>query len=179
MRALQAKLAEVRGWLRAELGANAPVVRGELTAREILDLARPGECLVVPLITPRGGAVFVIPYGTATLTEANILWLDSPELYQILHPAQPVYEPGSGYGQRGWLRWYGAWRSDTSEETFENRKASMERLLESLWAGLMEPVWRMAAPLGVHNLVILPQGGLQLLPLHGAERGWRAAVPAG
>lgn len=170
LRALRAKLGDLRARLWAELAANAPVVRGELAAQDILELARPGECLVAPLITARGGAVFVIPHGTVALTDANILWLDALELYQMLHPAQPVYETDSGYGQRAWLRWYGVWRSDTSEETFENRSASMERLLQSLWAGLWEPVWRIAEHLGVHSLVILPQGGLQLLPLHGAFR---------
>ncbi|MGA7237864.1 MAG: CHAT domain-containing protein, partial [Bryobacteraceae bacterium] len=116
------------------------------------------------------GALFLIPSGAATIRESNILWLDSAELYQMLHPGQPVYDPESSGDLSGWLHWYGVWRSDTSEETREDREYSMERLLEGLWNGLMEPVHRLAESWGVHTLLILPQGGLQLLPLHAACR---------
>lgn len=168
-RDVRTRLDTARSALRSEVD-RVGVLGRDLSAQEILDLPRPGECLVAPLITPRGGAMFVIPSGTETISEANILSLDTPELYQMLHPAQPVYDPEAAADLSEWLHWNGVWRSDTARETKENREYAMERLLGALWNGLMEPVHKLAAACAAETLLILPQGGLQLLPLHAAFR---------
>jgi CHAT domain-containing protein len=164
------RLEQARSSLRSELGTSAEFLEQDLTLKQILELARPGECLVAPVITARGGAVFIIPSGAETIAEENIVWLDSAELWEMLHPAQPVYNPESRHELREWLHWYSVWRSDTSDETRKDRENFIDGFLQALWTGLMDHIHTSARVWGVTALLILPQGGLQLLPLHAAWR---------
>jgi CHAT domain-containing protein/tetratricopeptide (TPR) repeat protein len=173
-RRLRERLHAARADLRAA-AARRPGTR--LRAAEILRLAGPGECLVAPLLTPFGCGVFVLPHGMTRIRPDDVPWIDAPDLFERLQPGQ-VWRPDAPREEQTWLQDFVRWRAGTPEHARPAWEAALDRLLQRLWA-LMGPVCARLRGTGTHTLVILPQGGLQLLPLHAAwteENGVRRYV---
>ena len=125
---------------------------------DILNLIPEGGALVAPLVTTQGGAVFVISSGATSVSPADVIWLDefTDEFLQILLLGSEDEE--------GWLQ------SDT-RDSHQRWQGAFENVTSRLWSTLLEPIHRRLATLGLAEgdpVLLMPQGGLGLLPLHAA-----------
>jgi CHAT domain-containing protein len=133
---------------------------------DLLRLIPPGGALVAPLVTSQGGAVFVLPAETDNVTESHVVWLDDLTEQVLLELLLQGSADTSEWG--GWLGAY------------FNRDSKPERWLEtiettgrSLWKLLLGPVHKRLLKLGLREgdpVILMPQGGIGLLPLHAAWR---------
>ena len=127
---------------------------------EILALIPPGGALVAPVITPQGSAVFVVPSGLQEVSLKHILWLDGfkeVDLQSLLRGQ--TEEIGLG----GWL---GAYLNAPNErQTWHD---TIETAGQIQWTQLIAPIAERLATLEVTQVLLMPQGGLGLLPLHAA-----------
>lgn len=132
-----------------------------LSVAELLKLIPSGGVLVAPVITSAGSAVFVIPGGTDAVTLDHVLWLDGfkdADLQTILRA--PAKAPEWG----GWLGAYFNMRDDWS-----GWLDGIETALGQLKTALGDPIRDKLKILGItagSPLILMPQGGLGLLPLH-------------
>jgi CHAT domain-containing protein len=131
------------------------------------------EHVVVPLLSPVGSAAVVLSPGVRNLTEKNVIHLPGlDQLYASLHPVR-------SRGRPGWLHDLTVWRGDQSSGTRGSRESFLDELLENLWTVFAKPVLMTLVREAGHKLVIVPQGGLQIFPIHAAyeeEAGGRRYV---
>lgn len=153
---------------RAELKALIEVIRQDhpdflpvgLDLAQLLSLIPVGGALIAPAVTGQGSVVFVVPAGVNTITADHILWLDGftrTNLRTLLIGTEA--EPG-------WLRVYLNHRS-TPKVWDEVINSSIEQLNRQLVSPIAEKLAQLGAKRG-SPLLLLPQGGLGLLPLHAA-----------
>jgi len=164
------ELAEALRRARGELTAAIESIRAShpdfmpegLGLAEILTLIPKEAALVAPLATSQGCAVFVIPGGLAAVGSEHVLWLDDFKDADL----QALLRGPAGQAQLGgWLGAYSNWRT--------NMKAwldCIEATGQVLWARLMAPVAERLAAVQAQQVLLMPQGGLSLLPLHAAWR---------
>jgi CHAT domain-containing protein len=154
---------------RANLNALIDTIRHDnptfmptgLELAEILQLIPAGGALVAPLITSQGSAVFIILQGVMQVLPEHIIPLTDfkdDDLNTLLLGTEE---------QPGWLRAYSAYYTTRN---LENWQAVIETLLQRLWKMLIAPIHQRLSALNVKRLLLLPSGGLQLLPLHAAWR---------
>jgi hypothetical protein len=148
----------------------------------LLALAPEGGALVVPMISPRGGAAFVIPHGTRNITaEDHCVMLDdcsdqdvavwllgTSHLKALLAKNNPALQ--------GWLPTY-YFRNNNAEAWFE----SIEHTGQVLWKKLIGPIHQRLVALGLRkdsSVLLITPGGTNLLSLHAAwrESGWSQAI---
>ncbi len=132
-----------------------------LSLAEILDLVPEQGVLIAPLITSRGSLVFVVPHGLSEIDEAQVLRLD-----QVTDRTLEDWLWGSDT-QPGWVSTYGRFKASQDTQTWQS---VVETIGQSLWAALLQPIYERLETLGVKQALLLPAGGLQLLPLHAAWR---------
>jgi hypothetical protein len=142
------------------------LVETDRGAMDILGLAAPGEALVMPVLTAKGTAVILIPHGVAALGDEHILWLDATA-ESLLHVLRGSVESGQ---LGGWMGAYLRHRDARSATTLEIWKDTIDALTGQLWDQLMGPIHARLESFGVKRVVLMPAGGLQLLPLHAAWR---------
>ncbi len=141
-----------------------PWTRADLAAEAILQLAPEPGALVLPLVTSQGSAVFVIPGEQQHVDEDHVLALPSftdRDLQQLL---------GGEAGVGGWINGYFRWQHD---DVLEDWQQTIDDTCVRLWDLLMGPVHERLETLDLQPgspVVIMPQGGLALLPLHAAWR---------
>ena len=131
----------------------------------ILEQIPRGGALIAPLTTSQGGAVFVLPDDTKTVSVEHVIPLEA-FADDLLIGSQE---------NPGWIRAYASYASRQNNDFFQNWKAAIETLTGRLWDALMGPIHRWLADLGLAegaSVTLMPQGGLGLLPLHAA---WRMA----
>lgn len=155
-----------------------------LEVTNILKLIPPSGALVVPISTPQGGAVFVVPSGVETIGMEHIIRLAFTEAdlnaLVLGNESQP-----------GWLQAYITYQNKlgevflsqasstkTAEIATEQIRAAtktwhatIEFFTGYLWNKLMGPIHERLLALGLSEgapVVLLPQGKLGLLPLHAA-----------
>lgn len=167
-------LRAARTMLRKEIAAlrnSRPGLLFEpLTGDSILRLVGRGECLVAPVLTAMGGAVFLLFSGQNRIGSHDVLWLDGAgALFDLLRPGQARISDAPS-DSRIWLGDYVRRRAETSERTRQEREDATDQLLAMLWDEFVGPVHARLQGTDTEELVILPQGGLQLLPLHAAWR---------
>jgi CHAT domain-containing protein len=130
----------------------------------LLELIPAGGALVAPFFTAKGSAAFVLPHGAATVTHAHVLALGGfteANLHALL-TGPAAAELG------GWYRAYARQGADTRAWL-----ATIKTTGLALWDRLMGPVHERRRTLGLAEgapVLLLPQGGLGLLPLHAAWR---------
>jgi hypothetical protein len=130
-----------------------------LDLRDILALIPPEGALVAPFFTPEGSAVFVIPYGAKEVTSEHVIQLDDfkeDELQTLLRGSEK--EPG----------WLWAYQTYYNTRNLKKWQEAIASLTKRLWQELIEPIHQRLLALNVKRLLLLPSGGLQLLPLHAA-----------
>ena len=166
-------LADELGQARRELNTAIEAVRAThpdfmpegLDLAEILALIPKEAALVAPLVTPQGSAVFVVPAGVATVTLDHVFWLEDfkePDLHELLRgPAEQV-------GLGGWLGAYFNARRD--RRAWPDWLDRIEATGQELWERMLAPIAERLATLRARQILVMPQGGLGLLPLHAAWR---------
>ncbi len=128
-----------------------------LTRSEILALAPPDGALIAPVVTSQGSAVFILPHGARALDPSHVLLLDhftTESLETLLVGTEE---------NPGWLRVYLTRRTRAWQD-------AISKLTGQLWDAFIAPIHARLQTLGVRRLVLMPMGGLQLLPLHAAWR---------
>ena len=134
----------------------------------LLRLIPLGGVLVSPLVTTQGGAVFVLPHGTDRVMESHVIWLD--DLTDEVMVELLLQGTADTAKLGGWL---GAYFNRDSDR--QRWLETIETTGQSLWKLLLGPVHERLRELGLHEgdpVILVPQGGLGLLPLHAA---WREA----
>ena len=142
--------------LRPDLRLNS------LTLPEILTAIPQDTALVAPVFTTQGSAIFVVPHGAAAVTADHVVRLDRftrEDLAGLLLGAND---------RPGWLS-----RSARRVDAAPDLRSVVEPVTAALWTGLGRVLARKLKRLAVHRIVLLPQGGLGLLPLHIAWRDVR------
>jgi CHAT domain-containing protein/tetratricopeptide (TPR) repeat protein len=156
----RARLASLLTRLRARIPG---FVSTSLTMPELLALIPPGGALVAPLITQQGTAVFVLPDGCKQVTERNVLRIDSCNRAWLV----AMLQGGEGSDDLGgWLKAY-----TQQHENPQPWLDAIEGMGHELWACFMGPIHEALIAAGVREgapVVLMPQGGLALLPMHSA-----------
>jgi CHAT domain-containing protein len=145
--------------------ATAADTRPQLDLAEILALAPEGGALVAPVLTPQGSVAFVIPHGVQRVGSEHIVWLEAFTLEDWLRLLRGSFEEGQ---LGGWLEAYVYRRNKPA-----NWRAALEITGRELWEKLIGLVHERLAELGLGGgapVLLLPQSGLGLLPLHAAWR---------
>ena len=173
-------LADLLHQARAELNEIIETIRtdypefmpADLEITDTLALIPSDGVLVAPLITSQGGTAFVIPHGTKDVTTDHILNLPtftSDYLANLLQGSGDVSSLG------GWLSAYGQFLRFRSKSTIDNWFQQISTTTSKLWDSLMGPIHEQLQTLNLSpgaTVLLMPQGGLGLLPLHAA---WRLA----
>jgi CHAT domain-containing protein len=109
----------------------------------IMALAPEQGALVAPVFTSKGSAVFVIPHGAKRVTVGDVLLLKDFTTVDL-----------------GVL----------IERSKERSEQAIDDVTKVLWDGLVAKVHARLRRLAVRRILLLPQGGLGLLPVHAAWR---------
>jgi len=133
-----------------------------LALAEILALIPKNAVLVAPLVTEQGSAFFVVPGGSTTVSGKQVLWIedfmDSDLQTMLRGPAQ----------EKEWVGWQGAYfGAQTNPDAW---MACIDSTAQVLWDRLIGPLAERLASLDARQVLLMPQGGLGLLPLHAAWR---------
>ncbi len=136
-----------------------------LDLSSLIGLIPTGGALVAPLFTFKGSAVFVLSHGIETVNEEHVLFLNR---FTIRDLNELLVGPAEG-GELG--GWPGAYSNHLTkpEAWFEVIETTSRRL----WDVLMGPVHERLGKLGLgegDQVLLMPHGGLGLLPLHAAWR---------
>jgi CHAT domain-containing protein/tetratricopeptide (TPR) repeat protein len=155
---------ELSGIIAAIRADNADFMSQELALPELLALIPQGGALVAPLFTDQGSAVFIVPYGTQEVTNAHMLRLDgfkSDDLRTLLRGS--VNDPE-------WGGWLGAYFNFRRGRNFPAWCAAMDDFTGQLWNKFVGTIYARLVEFGINQIIIMPQGGLGLLPIHAAWR---------
>jgi CHAT domain-containing protein len=167
------ELAEALREARADLNRLIETIRAArpeflpvgLDLPELLALIPEGGALVAPFFAAKGSAVFVLPHGRRAVTEDDVVrlaQLTDADLQAVLRGSAD--EPGLG----GWLGAYVDHKANP--QSWQDAIGTTGR---ALWDSLMGPVHERLSALGLAEaapVLLMPQGGLGLLPLHAAWR---------
>ncbi len=106
--------------------------------------------VVAPLMTAQGSVVFVIPHGAEKVTMEHVV---------------PLTQQNSAALNRLPSDWIAAlkWRS-----VAESWKTAVTDFTRKLWPTLIQPIAKKLTEFNCTKVTFIPQGGLQLLPLHAA-----------
>ena len=130
----------------------------------LLALVPEGGVLVAPLITSQGSVVFVVPHGVTEVGEEHVIRLQG---FKEEHLSEMLRGPADDPAWGGWMGAYFKFRGGGSLPDWQ---AAIERFIGELWEALLAPVHERLQALGVQSVILMPAGGLQLLPLHAAWR---------
>lgn len=166
------ELAHARSTLNELYNANPIIKFHSLDFRSILNSIPPNGALIAPVFTAHGSAMFVIPAGTTDLEKGNVIELDFAvrDLYLMLGGHDHYLLDW----KTGWIDHYkftrGNWDESLSHIGMTQWKDTVLDVTHKLWDNLLQSIDSRLKELGVKEVIFLPQGGLQLLPLHAAWR---------
>lgn len=163
------ELAQALGQARTDLNQLIGVIRQGypdfmptgLTPSEFLALIPMGGALVAPLVTSQGSVVFVVPHGVTSVKAENIVWLDEVTDKTV---------KGWLIGTEEKLGWMGEYIINANINQ-DGWFMAIEQIITMLCEQLIKPILHKLDILGIgpgSSLLIMPQGGLGLLPLHAA-----------
>ncbi len=164
---------------------NPDFMPDSLSLTELLALIPVGGALIALVVTAQGGAVLVIPHGVSAISEKFIVWLG-----RVQDEMMQSYLIGTE-DEPGWLRVYLTYRAVQNWQQFtedlQHNEISLDdiaiekKTLEEAWGNiilttidqfqlmLINPIIAKLNELGVDSgspVLLMPQGGLGLLPLH-------------
>lgn len=132
---------------------------------DLTSLIPANGAVVAPLITAQGSVAFVIPHGTQTIQSEHIIPLPKftgDDLNRLL--VGTADDPG-------WVMAY-LKRSETPGSWI----TAVTHFTEKLWPTFIQPIAQKLIDFKCKKAILIPQGGLQMLPLHAAwyqENGHR------
>ena len=141
-----------------------------LPLSDILLLIPLDGVLVAPFVTSKGSASYVIPHGTKIVTNEHIIHLPTltiDYLSELLQGSKD--EPTLG----GWLGAYDHFRRNVGRNARDNWFQQVNTTTSKLWDSLVGPIHERLQTLNLSPgapVLLMPQGGLGLLPLHAAWR---------
>ena len=159
-------LLEARRRLDAVLREAPKRFRRGLRVDELLAQVPAGGALVAPVVTSAGGACFVVPSGRTEVLDEDIILLEdltAPVVRDLL---------SGGARSIGLMEAYRAALADRSLTVHRRWKYAIHHVTERMWALLMGPVHDRLERLGLASgaeVVMIPQGGLGVFPLHAAR----------
>lgn len=138
------------------------LLQSSLTAADILQTPPPQTALIMPLLTELGCAILLVPHGLAALTADHVVWLEGNR-ETLLNPLMI-----DGVDSLGWFDAY-----ERRQQNHHLWQEAVDEVTERIWQILFHPILSRLYRDNIKHLVILPQGGLQWLPLHAAwqQRG--------
>ena len=138
-----------------------------LRVPDVLREVPPGGALVAPVVTSHGAECFVIPAGRPRVEPRDVVRL--PDLtVELLR--------GMLLGTTHDVGWFEAYRdllANDSDAMWDRWLSCVDATCRRLWELLMGPVDGRLRELGLApgaEVVVLPQGGLGVVPLHAAAR---------
>lgn len=158
---LEEKREQLKNLVQAIREERPDFIPTEIELPVLLALIPENSALVAPLITAQGSAIFIVPHGVETLSESHVVFLNDfkeAHLNALLEGSED---------RPGWQREYLAFRVGGLAETW---KAAIDRICGGVWDRLFGPVHDQLQKLGVKQIILMPSGGMQLLPLHAAWR---------
>ena len=135
-----------------------------IDAADIASVIPEGGALVAFILTPAGSAAWVVPSGAAHVESDHAVPLADEALERV-----DAMLAGSG-GDGGWLRAFFDAREQTDIAAWQE---TIDTTTRDLWEVLVGPVQARLEAVSkgrATSIVLLPQGRLALLPLHGAWR---------
>lgn len=174
--ALQKARLQLKKAIQTARAANAGFMTAGLDLGGLLGVIPDHGALVTMCITAQGSAVFVVPQGeTRITTEDHVIRLDGftdrdfrTLLFGVADSSQAMAGPERSKDFPGWL------------PTYLNQKADREAWLGAiqttcrrLWDAVFGAVHQRLTEIGLKPkapVLLLPEGGLNLLPLHAAWR---------
>jgi CHAT domain-containing protein/tetratricopeptide (TPR) repeat protein len=162
---LETERARLRELIAAIRETNPDFMPEGLGLSRILGLIPEGGALVAPLFTSQGSAVFVIPHGAQTGGSEHIIPLDdftTDSLNELLVGTKE---------NPGWLPVYIGFRNGIVP--VNTWFAFLNEYTGRLWDVLVGKIHARLVELGIQperEIILMPQGGLGLLPLHAAWR---------
>ena len=136
----------------------------------ILALIPVDGVLIAPFITSQGGAVFVVPHDSETVTNEHIIplpALTTDYLSELLLGVKDASTLG------GWFGAYDHFRRNEGSHADDNWFQQIKDATSKLWNTLVGLIYERLQTLNLSPgapVLLMPQGGLGLLPLHAAWR---------
>lgn len=127
-----------------------PAVIGE---RQLLDVCPRSGALVLPVFSVAGCCVLVVPHGSSSLARDNILWIDD-------------------FNDNDLIKMSVDWNKSQSLDDRAQRREAIPLLCERLWVRFCSHIAEKLTAFNIApgaSVVILPQGGLGLLPISAAS----------
>jgi CHAT domain-containing protein/tetratricopeptide (TPR) repeat protein len=125
---------------------------------DIFALVPADGALVAPLLTSQGSAVFVVPPDVETVTGEHVIRLND-----FPHDGLNALLIGTEENP-GWLQAY------VLKDNLTDLIVALDTITSQLWDQMLAPVHERLQALGARRVILMPQGGLGLLPLHAAWR---------
>jgi CHAT domain-containing protein/tetratricopeptide (TPR) repeat protein len=148
--------------LVSALGSTFDVV---LSFDDIVEIIPPDGALVAPVVTSQGTVVFVLPFGTQSVTSQNVVGVEGFRMEALGAFLEENFRRSEV------ASWGKAYRARTTDPKAWH--ATIVSVTRTLWDSLLAPICDRLSALGVRagaSLLMLPQGGLRILPLHAAWR---------
>ncbi|MBC8507683.1 MAG: CHAT domain-containing protein [Chloroflexi bacterium] len=133
--------------------------------QDLVNLSPENGAIVIPIITMMGSIVLVIPHGVDQISEEHIVRIDE---FKEIDLKNLLYCTGEEPG------WQAAYMTYLINSNLNVLQSNMDRILEILWNKFIGYVVSRLIDLGIKDdaeIIIMPSGGLQLLPLHAAYYG--------
>jgi CHAT domain-containing protein len=177
------ELADLLHRARTELGGLIEAIRkvdpdfmpAGLDLSSILALVPAGGALLAPLVTLQGSAVFVLPKGTQSVDAGHVVSLEGftdERLHELLLGPEDDIHHG------GWMGACSSFLDGGPKASLKEWCAAIDGVTRQLWDAVMGPVHDRLQESGLTQgapVLLMPQGGLGLLPLHAAWREVDAA----
>jgi CHAT domain-containing protein/tetratricopeptide (TPR) repeat protein len=138
-----------------------------VSPRELSALVPIGGAVVMLFVTQQGGGAFLLPHGVEQITDAHVLEiedLNASTLRSLLFGENELRDSAA---------WFKGYSSLHSGRGFSSWQAVLSDLTSQIWHRLMGQVTDRLTALGIPKgapVVLIPQGGLGILPLHAAWR---------
>ncbi|MFX0183072.1 MAG: CHAT domain-containing protein [Candidatus Hodarchaeota archaeon] len=142
----------------------------KLGFKDILSVIPKDGALVAMLVTIQGSVVYVIPSGVKTIKSEHLIRqaeFTRNDLLELLQGSEENIRWG------GWFGAYFTFNVNPTKETLGKWQNAIKKYTKQLWNKLIEAIHKKLVDLGLPNgspVIILPQGGLGVLPLHAAWR---------
>lgn len=166
----RAELDRIRRELTLLLEQSTRMTSGTLKDRSTREIRSFNQTVVVPVITPVGSAVFVLPPSTESVNAKHVTWLELTQggLEDMLFGGREVTGASAAFG---WLPAYIKLRRG-AETLTPDFSTAMERGCAQLWETFAAPLDQAMRRVGVRRgdpVTLIAAAGLGLLPLHAAR----------